>query len=69
MEGTKLSPIEMADFQKWALYYSYDEKYNPSHKSTKQKLFHIDVTPSTDSEGLIIVDIAKVEMADHTPPK
>ena len=34
----------------------------------RKKLFHIDVSPSTNFEELIIIDTTKVEMVDHTPP-
>ena len=36
--------------------------------NAKNKLFHIDVTPSTNSEEIIIVDTIEVEISNHTTP-
>ena len=58
----------MEDHQKRGLYYNCDEKYSTSNECKEQRLFHIDMTPYTDSEELIIVDTTEVEMADHPTP-
>ena len=46
----------MEDFQKRGLCYDCDEKYSPSQKCKEHKLFHIDVSSSTHSEELNIID-------------
>lgn len=61
----KVSPAEMVERRKQGLCYYCDEKYSPGHKCKEPKLFEIDATDHSSSEGAPPFEGPKEEDEDN----